>query len=44
MEKKISEIRVGAIIVFFAVSAVISALAGVSVGTDLGEFFYNINH
>ena len=44
MEKKIKGISVGAIIVFFAVSAVISALAGVSVGTDLGEFFYNINH
>ena len=44
MDKKTKNIVVGVCIVLFVFLAIFAAYAGTTIGTDIGEFIYNIKH
>lgn len=44
MDKKAKSLTIGAGIVLFVFSIIFAICAGTTIGTDIGEFIYNIKH
>ncbi|MBD5384060.1 MAG: hypothetical protein HDR72_03560 [Ruminococcaceae bacterium] len=42
--KKVKGLVIGACIMLFVILALFSIYAGTRVGSDIGEFIYNVNH
>ncbi len=42
--KKTKGVVIGAFIMLFVICVLFSIYAGTTVGSDIGEFIYNINH